>query len=97
MARPPLLSEEDIREEMKNLPNWERHDKVIIREAAGENFPDIIGKVNAVAVLAETMNHHPDILIYGWNKVRIKLSTHDQGGLTELDFKLAGKIEDLKI
>jgi 4a-hydroxytetrahydrobiopterin dehydratase len=51
--------------------------------------------VSAVGVLAETADHHPDILIHGWNKVKITLSTHDQGGLTELDFALAAKIDAL--
>ena len=94
--RPKLLSEEDIEYYLKDLPLWERKDNLIFREIAASNFVAAVGIINAIAVLAETADHHPDILIYGWNKVRITLSTHDRGGLTELDFALAKKIEDLK-
>ena len=45
--------------------------------------------------LAEQANHHPDILIHGWNKVRLTLSTHSEGGLTESDFALAARIDGL--
>jgi 4a-hydroxytetrahydrobiopterin dehydratase len=44
-------------------------------------------------VLAEAANHHPDILLHGWNRVRLELSTHSQGGLTEADFALARQID----
>jgi 4a-hydroxytetrahydrobiopterin dehydratase len=42
------------------------------------------------------MDHHPDLFVYGWNKLRITLSTHDQGGLTILDIQLAKKIDALQ-
>jgi len=51
--------------------------------------------VNRVAELAEAANHHPDIFLHGWNKVRLTLSTHSQGGLTDADFKLASQIDRL--
>jgi len=50
--------------------------------------------LNQVARLAESMNHHPDISIR-YNRVGLSLTTHDEGGLTIKDFKLAGKINDL--
>jgi 4a-hydroxytetrahydrobiopterin dehydratase len=97
MARPPLLTVEEITLHLKKIPNWEISDKTIVREISCGNFTSAIGFVNAVAIYSEKMDHHPDILIYGWNKLRITLSTHDQGGLTELDFELAQKIEEIKI
>jgi 4a-hydroxytetrahydrobiopterin dehydratase len=51
--------------------------------------------VNRVGELAEAAGHHPDILLHGWNKVRLTLSTHSQAGLTEGDFDLAGQIDGL--
>jgi 4a-hydroxytetrahydrobiopterin dehydratase len=51
--------------------------------------------VNSVAVEAESMDHHPDILIHGWNNVRLSITTHSKGGLTEKDFSLAVKIDVL--
>jgi 4a-hydroxytetrahydrobiopterin dehydratase len=48
-----------------------------------------------VAEVAEEQGHHPDILIHGWNKVRLTLSTHSQGGLTDADFQLARRLDPL--
>jgi len=57
------------------------------------DFAEAIGFVDRVAEIAEAANHHPDILLHGWNKVRLTLSTHSQGGLTDADFKLASQID----
>ncbi|MBL7974228.1 MAG: 4a-hydroxytetrahydrobiopterin dehydratase [Candidatus Kapabacteria bacterium] len=100
MPRPELLSERDIAYNLEKLPNWQLVDSTvppsrIVREASAPNFVAAIGAINAIAVLAEAADHHPDILLYGWNKLRITLSTHDRGGLTELDFALATKIDEL--
>jgi 4a-hydroxytetrahydrobiopterin dehydratase len=101
MARPSLLSDIVLNELLLDLPDWTLVDskpaRTIVREQSTANFASAIGFVNAVAILAEAMDHHPDILIYGWNKVRITLSTHDQGGLTELDIQLAKKIEGISL
>ena len=51
--------------------------------------------VNVVAGIAEERNHHPDILIHGWNKVRLTVTNHSEGGLTEADFGLAHAIDAL--
>ena len=51
--------------------------------------------MNRVVGAAEAANHHPDILVHGWNKVRLTLSTHSQGGLTDADFGLASEIDRL--
>ena len=95
MARPEKLSEVYITEHLKNLHFWKRDGDSILREIVTKNFTSAVGLINSIAILAETMDHHPDILLYGWNKLRITLSTHDQGGLTDLDFKLAKKIEEI--
>jgi 4a-hydroxytetrahydrobiopterin dehydratase len=60
------------------------------------NFQEAIGFVNKAAELAEREGHHPDIRVFGWNKVEIELSTHAIGGLSENDFILAAKIEQLQ-
>ncbi len=51
--------------------------------------------VSKVAALAEEANHHPDILVHGWNKVRLTLSTHSEGGLTDADHALARRIDEV--
>ena len=96
MSRPEVLSDDVIAAKLGYHPLWQREGNTILREFTAQNFVGVIGMVNAIAILAEAMDHHPDILIYGWNKMRVTLSTHDRGGLTELDFQLAKKIDDLK-
>jgi 4a-hydroxytetrahydrobiopterin dehydratase len=66
---------------------------MIVREIIAPNFLAAVGLINAIALAAEKLDHHPDILLYGWNKLRISSTTHDRGGLTELDFKLAREID----
>jgi 4a-hydroxytetrahydrobiopterin dehydratase len=67
----------------------------IVREWPFDDFAAAIAFVNLVAGAAEAADHHPDILVHGWNKVRLELSTHSEGGLTEADFELAARIDQL--
>ena len=67
----------------------------IVRELKFADFAAAIAFVNAVAELAEAANHHPDILVHGYNMVRLTLSTHSEGGLTGADFRLAARIESI--
>jgi len=67
----------------------------ITRQWKFEDFAQAIAFVNLVAEVAEEANHHPDILLHGWNKVRLELSTHSEGGLTQADFDMAARIDDL--
>ncbi len=57
------------------------------------DFAAAIAFVNSVAEIAEAANHHPDILVHGWNKVRLTLSTHSEGGLTERRLQAGGQID----
>lgn len=95
MSRPERANEELIAVALDNLFLWERDGETIVREIVASNFAGIIGIVNSIALIAETMDHHPNMLIYGWNKLKITISTLDVGGLTKLDFDLAKKIDDL--
>jgi 4a-hydroxytetrahydrobiopterin dehydratase len=74
---------------------WSREGSAITRELAFEDFAQAIAFVNRVADAAEAANHHPDILVHGWNRVRLVLSTHSEGGLTDADFALAAKLDQL--
>ena len=60
-----------------------------------KDFAAAMAFVNGVAGLAEEANHHPDILIHGWNEVRLTLSTHSEGKVTEKDHALAERIDAL--
>lgn len=74
---------------------WQRDGQAIAREWIFEDFKQAIAFVNRVADVAETANHHPDIDVHGWNKVRLELSTHSEGGLTQADFDMASRIDAL--
>jgi 4a-hydroxytetrahydrobiopterin dehydratase len=74
---------------------WQRHGQAIAREWTFEDFAQAIAFVNRVADVAEAANHHPDIHLHGWNKVRLELSTHSEGGLTQADFDMASRIDAL--
>ena len=60
-----------------------------------KDFASAISFVNRVAEIAEAANHHPDILVHGWNKVRLSVTNHAAGGLTDADFELAKQVDDL--
>jgi 4a-hydroxytetrahydrobiopterin dehydratase len=87
-----LLTENEVREQMKRVPGWTRKNDEISRLYTFSGFVTAMAFVNHVAGLAESMDHHPDILIQ-YKKVTLTLSTHDAGGLTDLDFTLARKID----
>jgi 4a-hydroxytetrahydrobiopterin dehydratase len=90
------LSEDAVRERLAGAPQWRLADeKSIARDLQFDDFAAAIAFVNRVAEVAEQANHHPDILVHGWNKVRLTLSTHSQGGLTTADFDLAERIDAL--
>ena len=83
-----LLSESEIQDRLSSVPGWRREGKTIVREFEFKDFLGAIDFVNRIAEAAEAAWHHPDIDVR-WNKVRLSLSTHDQGGLTTKDFDLA--------
>ncbi len=89
-----LLSDPEIEAGLAS-GEWRRDGQAIAREWKFEDFGQAIAFVNRVADAAETANHHPDIHLHGWNKVRLELSTHSEGGLTRADLDMAARIDDL--
>ena len=87
----PGLSEDAISASLASLSGWERVGDVICRQFHFADFKAAMAFVNRVAGLAEEANHHPDILIE-YDSVTLTLSSHDVGGLTERDFRLAARI-----
>lgn len=78
----------------RELLGWRVVDeKVLEKEYKFKDFAEALGFVNRVGDLAESEGHHPDVLLHDWNKVKIMLSTHAIGGLSENDFILASKID----
>lgn len=88
-----LLNKDSIENHLKVLSNWDYSNNQIEKEFLFKDFIEAIAFVNSVGLEAEKINHHPDILIHSWNKVKISISTHSEGGVTEKDFQLAEKIE----
>ena len=94
MAIPQKLSESSIRSQISLIPDWSLEGQTLKRTFKFNNFVEAIAFVNKLVAPAEKLGHHPDILII-YNRVTITLSTHDAGGLTQLDFDLAEIIGDL--
>ena len=88
------LTDAEIAEHMLALPSWELGADRIRRVFRFKDFVEAFGWMSSVAIVAETMNHHPEWRNV-WATVEVELSTHDAGGLTELDRKLASKMDEL--
>ncbi len=89
-----LIKADELKNRLKKIPEWELEKKHIERTFEFDDFTESIDFVSAVAEVAEDEEHHPDIDIR-YNKVRLILSTHSKGGLTDLDFSLAERIDTL--
>jgi 4a-hydroxytetrahydrobiopterin dehydratase len=87
-----LLDEEEIEQRLDELGDWEREGEEIQKVFEFDDFDQAIKFVNDVAALADRYDHHPDMDIR-YNRVRVALSTHSEGGLTARDFDVAGEIE----
>jgi 4a-hydroxytetrahydrobiopterin dehydratase len=88
----PLLNDDEIRAGLER-GDWRREGDAIVRDLRFSDFVAAIDFVERVAEVAEDANHHPDILIHGWNKVRLTLSTHSEGGVTAADLALAERLD----
>ena len=88
------LPENEISERLSAHPSWESVDGKLHRELRFDDFATAFGFMASVAIVAEKMNHHPEWSNV-YNNVTVDLSTHDAGGITELDFELAGRIDQL--
>jgi len=88
----PKLNPDQITEKLKALPAWERRGEAIAKQYTFKEFMDGIRFINRIAEIAEQMDHHPDMKV-NYRRITFELSTHDQGGITEKDFKLADAIE----
>ena len=88
------LNESQIRERLQELKDWKLEGDYITKELNTKNWKTTIFVVNAIAGLAEAHWHHPDLEV-GFKRLKIKLTTHEAGGLTDKDFNLAKDIDEL--
>lgn len=79
---------------LRTVPHWSKRGQTIIRTFTFAGFLESIDFVNRIAGKAERSRHHPDITIR-YNKVTLKLTTHDAGGLTQKDFSLARQCDEV--
>jgi 4a-hydroxytetrahydrobiopterin dehydratase len=86
------LTEAKIQKHLENLPGWSLEKGKLHREFKFANFVEAFAFMTACAIEAEKMNHHPEWSNV-WAKVKVDLTTHDAGGITELDFRLAERMQ----
>jgi 4a-hydroxytetrahydrobiopterin dehydratase len=89
---PGALSDTEIESALSSLAGWARDGDAIVKNYERASFPDAIAFVVRIGFFAEQADHHPDLDIR-WRTVRVALSTHSEGGITEKDFALARQIE----
>ncbi|MDQ2934439.1 MAG: 4a-hydroxytetrahydrobiopterin dehydratase [Chloroflexota bacterium] len=92
MAR---LHDGEIAAGLAGLTSWQREGETITRTLKLADFAEAVALVNRVAAAAEAANHHPDICIRNYNRVTLTLTSHDAGGLTRRDLRLAGQIDEI--
>ena len=90
-----LLKKEEIKDALSSLNGWKQGEKEITKQFELKDFKSALSFVNQIGEKAEEMDHHPDILIHSWNKVKVTISTHSEGGITKKDVQLAEKIQNL--
>jgi 4a-hydroxytetrahydrobiopterin dehydratase len=90
----PRLDDTAVDDGLQHLPGWERRGDQIVKNFVRADFAQAMTFVNEVAAAAEAAGHHPDIDIR-WNQVTLALSSHAEGGLTDRDFQLAARIQEL--
>ncbi len=92
--RPSKMADQEIRNNLANVPGWEMIDGKLHRSFKFENFSRAFGFMSSLALVAEAKNHHPEWSNV-YNRVVIDLQTHDAGGITALDFEPAAAANDL--
>ena len=88
------LNESEIQSHLKKLEGWSLVNGKLHRAFECKDFSAAFGKMTQVALAAESMNHHPEWFNV-WNKVVVDLNTHSVNGISNLDFELAGKINEI--
>ena len=90
------LSQDEIDAKLKGLPEWHSTGQNLSRDFKFKSFKSALSFVNKVGEIAEKENHHPDIML-GWGYAKITFTTHDAGGLTQSDFKLAKLVDEISL
>lgn len=89
-----ILRADELHEQLRSLEGWVADGKFLKKRYEFANFAESLNFVNRVGALAEAADHHPDIT-FGWGYAEIALTTHDRGGITDVDVRLAGRVNAL--
>lgn len=90
------LTEEIIKDRLEIHCEWNYSGDFLFKEYICKDFSRALAFIVQIGIESEKMDHHPEILLHSWNRVKITLSTHSEGGVTEKDFELLTKIEKIK-
>lgn len=98
MSKPKVYGDDEVpgRLEQAGLDGWRLQDGVLRRDYATDGWPTTLMLVNAIGFVAEAAFHHPDLAV-SYASVGVTLATHSAGGITDMDFALARRIEDLAL
>jgi 4a-hydroxytetrahydrobiopterin dehydratase len=94
MTRPTKLDDAAIAAWLSSHEGWALQDGALTREHRFADYPTTLGFAVRLGFAAEKRDHHPDMLVH-WGKVRVSWSTHDAGGITQLDLELAERTDEL--
>ena len=89
------MTDAEITQKLAGLNGWQRDGNTITKEFVLAGFTEATEFIAKLAAPANAMDHHPDVQLYRYKRVKISLTTHSAGGLTEKDFELAAKIDTL--
>jgi len=93
-GRRTLLGEQEIARGLQQLPGWFHEAGALVKIYNTSGWPVTLLLVNAIGFAAEALDHHPDLEVQ-WGRVKVRLSTHSAGGVTQMDLELARQIEDV--
>jgi 4a-hydroxytetrahydrobiopterin dehydratase len=88
---------EEVEKRLSQLKGWKLLEGTLEKNYKFRDFKQAVEFINRVADVAETQNHHPDILLWSWNNLRLTITTHSIKGLSENDFILASSIDRIKL
>lgn len=89
-----ILTADELADAVETLNGWMAADKILKKRVTFSNFAESLAFVNVVGALAEAADHHPDIT-FGWGYAELALTTHDRGGITDVDIALAARIDQI--
>jgi 4a-hydroxytetrahydrobiopterin dehydratase len=92
-----LLNEKELKEKLAGLADWFYSNKSLSKEYILKDFSTAIAFIVKIGLEAQKVDHHPDLLLHSWNKVKVTLSTQSLGGITLKDIQLAYQIERIDI